>query len=115
MSREEIIEIFNTNELDNYSRWNVGNGVQHVLPPLILDKKLRMLKINGDNYSRIDFMLTEFNGFIFFLDLFSEGQYGFDIDDISQDKIYFRLDGSKGVVWTRLSIGTIDDLLSYFQ
>ena len=55
-----------------------------------------------------------FNGLIIFHKLLSDQKFGFDIDYISQDKIYFRVDGEKGVVWTRLSLGTIDDLLSSF-
>ncbi len=37
---------FENNDLDvTYSRWNVGNGTEYVLPPLSLDKKLMILKI----------------------------------------------------------------------
>lgn len=115
MTEKEVKEIFEKYELDGYSRWNIGNGEQYVFPPLGLNTDLRLIKIKEDNYTRIDFRLLLSNGLIVFYETMSGRIYGFDIDYINQDKIHFLVDGEKGVVWTRLSIESIDDLLSYFQ
>jgi hypothetical protein len=115
MREREVKEIFNKHDLDGYSRWNVGNGEQYVLPPLMLNTDLRIIKIKEDNLTRIDFRLVLSNGLIVFHETLSGRLFGFDIDYINQDKIHFLVDGEKGVVWTRLSLGTIDDLLSSFQ
>ncbi len=107
---------FENNDLDvTYSRWNVGNGTEYVLPPLSLDKKLMILKIKDGEYTRIDFKLFEFNDLLIFHDLLSDQKYGFDIDDIALDKIYLRVQNGKGVEWKRLSIESIDDLLKHFH
>ena len=115
MTDKEIKEEFSKYDLDLYSRWSVGDGIQHVLPPLSLDKNLGMLKIKDKEYTRVDFRLFAHEGLIFFHEFLSDKKYGFDIKDISLDKIYFRVTGSKGVIWTRLPLKSSDNLLSYFQ
>lgn len=99
----------------NYSRWNVENGVQHILPPLSLDKDLVMIKIKDGNFTKVDFRIIEFNGLLLFQELLSDRKYGFDISDVNLDKIYFRVQNDQGVIWTRLLIESIDDLMHYYR
>lgn len=108
---------FTNSDLDiTYSRWDVGNQTEYVLPPLRLDNKLMILKIKNDKHTRIDFMLLEINDLLIFHDLNSNQKYGFDISDINQDKIYLRLESGKiGAVWKRKPLESTDDLLKLFR
>jgi hypothetical protein len=108
---------FTNSDLDiTYSRWDVGNQTEYVLPHLCLDKKLMILKVKNNKNTRIDFMLVDINGLLIFHELNSNQKYGFDISEINQDKIYIRLDSGKiGSVWKRKPLESIGDLLKLFD
>lgn len=114
MTDKEVKTIFEKYDLDGYSKWNTGNGEQCVLPPLKLNTELLLIKIKEGKNTSSAFRLIMSNGLIVFHETLSGRLFGFDIDDISQDKIYFRVNDEQGVVWTRLSLESTDDLLSYF-
>lgn len=108
-------EFFENNGLDIYSRWQVTDNIQHILPPLSIDKDLMMLKIKDGNYTKVDFRIIKIESSLFFHELLSNNKYWFDISDINLDKIYFYVIEGKGTIWTRLSLNTFDDLMQYYS
>lgn len=87
-----------------------------ILPPISgFDVKLTALSVNNSEINKTDFMLTESNNKIIFLNLNTNSIYGFDIDELGFDRIYFRGKNGRYATFEVQEIKPTDDLQLLFQ
>ena len=87
-----------------------------ILPPISgFDVKLTALSINNSEINKTDFMFTESNDKIIFLNLNTNSIYGFDIDELNLDKIYFRGENGRYATFEVQDIKLTDDLQLLFH
>ena len=85
------------------------------LPILSFDKIQTALKIESNGFSKIEYTLEEVNELIIFKFIETDQVFGFDISELNQNRIYFRHQSGKGIVFEVSDIKSESDFLQHLQ
>ena len=87
-----------------------------ILPPIIgFEIKHTAINVYETELLKTDFMFLESNDKIIFKNLTTDSFFGFDIDDINLDKIYFRYENGAYEIFEVQDLKPSGDLQQYLQ
>ena len=87
-----------------------------ILPPIIgFEIKLTAINVYETELLKTDFMFFESNDKIIFKNLTTNSFFGFDIDDINLDKIYFRFENGLFETFEVKDLKPSGDLQQYLE
>ena len=87
-----------------------------ILPPIAgFEIKHTAINVYETEQLKTDFMFLESNDKIIFKNLTTDSFFGFDIDDINLDKIYFRYENDRFETFEVKDLKSTSDLQKYLE
>ena len=108
-------KLLNTDFTINYKVLKSKNRVIVLSPITGFDFPLTAINVYDSELRRTDFKLIESNEKIIFFNLNTETFFGFDIDELNLDKIYFRYENGAYEIFEVQDLKPSGDLQQYLQ